>query len=228
MNLLILGASGGCGKWLIRLAQERGHHVRALVRPATPFDLPAGVEVIRGDVLDRDTLDDAVEGRDAILSALGIKRKNPLNPWSPLASPPDLTTRVAEHLVALLPRHGIRRLIAVSAGGVGESIAQVNPLLRWMIGHSNMAASYADLATMETVLAQSELHWTAMRPTTLTPGPPTGDAQVVDQYGLLTRISRGDVAAWMLDALEEAVPSAGRTPMIASRGSGNANLSAHR
>lgn len=37
LNLLVLGASGGCGQWLIRLAQERGHHVRALVRPATPF-----------------------------------------------------------------------------------------------------------------------------------------------------------------------------------------------
>ena len=43
LNLLVLGASGGCGQWLIRLAQERGHHVRALVRPATPFNPPTGV-----------------------------------------------------------------------------------------------------------------------------------------------------------------------------------------
>jgi len=38
MKLLILGASGGCGKWLVQLAHERGHLVRVIVRPTTLTD----------------------------------------------------------------------------------------------------------------------------------------------------------------------------------------------
>jgi uncharacterized protein YbjT (DUF2867 family) len=215
MNLLVLGASGSCGRWLCCLARERGHHVRALVRPATPFDAPAGVEVVRGEVLETGVLDRAVEGCDAVLSALGIKRTTPMNPWSALASPSDLTTRVARRLTEVMPRHGIRRVIAISAAGVRESIREVHPVIRWMIGHSNMTASYEDLAGMEAVLAESGLDWMAVRPTTLTDGPPSGSVHPVDRYGLLYRVSRGDVATWMLDAVEASEPFEDRTPMIA-------------
>lgn len=215
MNLLVLGASGGCGRWIVRLAAARGHHVRAVVRPATAFDPPAGVEVVRGDVLDPVTLDQVLPGRDAVLSALGTRRRTAWNPWSPLASPPDLTTRVAEDLAAAMPRHGVRRVVVISAAGVGESRGDVHPLIRWMIEHSTVGASYADLAGMEAALAGSGLDWTAVRPTTLTDGPPTGTTHVTHRYGLGSRIRRADVAAWMLDAVEQPSASAARTPLLA-------------
>lgn len=215
MNVLVLGASGGCGRWLCRLAPERGHHVRALVRPGTPFEPPGGVAVVRGDVLAPGVLDGALEGCDVVLSALGIKRRS-LNPWSALTSPPDLTTRVAAGLVAAMPAHGVQRVVAISAGGVGDSRPQVHPLIGWMIEHSNMAVAYADLAGMEAVLAGSGLDWTAVRPTTLASGPPRGSARVVEHYGLFSRIARADVAAWMLDAAEAPGSFVNRTPMIAA------------
>lgn len=214
MNLLVLGASGGCGQWLVRLARERGHHVRALVRPATPFNPPAGIEVIRGEVLDEGVLDRALEGCEAVLSALGIKRKTPWNPWSALASPPDLATQAARLLAEAMPGHEVRRVVAISAGGVGESVRGLHPLLRWLIANSNVAASYRDLAGMEAVFADSGLDWLAVRPTTLRAGPPTGSVQVVQHFGLLSRISRGDVAAWMLAAAERPEPFTERTPML--------------
>jgi uncharacterized protein YbjT (DUF2867 family) len=214
MNLLVLGASGGCGQWLVRLAQERGHHVRALVRPATPFNPPAGTEVIRGEVLEEGVLDRALEGCETVLSALGIQRKTPWNPWSALASPPDLATQVAGQLVEAMPGHGVRRVVAISAGGVGESVRQMHPLLRWLIANSNVAASYRDLEGMEAVFAGSGLDWLAVRPTTLRAGPPTGTVQVVQHFGLFNRTTRGDVAAWMLAAAERPEPFTERTPMI--------------
>ena len=216
MTLLVLGASGGCGRWLCRLARERGHHVRALVRPATPFDGAAADEVVRGDVLDRQVLDRALTGREAVLSALGIQRTVPWNPWSALASPPDLTTRVAEHLAEAMPAHGVARIVTISAGGVGDSAPRVHPLFRWLIGHSQLAAAYRDLSGMESVLAAAALDWMAVRPVTLTNGPATGTAHTVSRYGLPSRISRADVAAWMLDAVEAPEPFSERTPMIAA------------
>ncbi len=217
-RLLILGASGACGRWLCKLGSERGHPTRALVRSATPFEAPAGVEVVRGRVLEDGTLDRALDGCDVVLSALGIKRVHPLNPWSALASPLDLTTRVAQMLVARMPEHGLKRVIAISAAGVRDSLEDAHPLIRWMIGHSNMAASYEDLAGMESTLADSDLDWAAIRPTTLTNGGPTGTSRLVDRYALLHHARRADVATWMLDAVARPTLGPKRTPMLASAG----------
>jgi uncharacterized protein YbjT (DUF2867 family) len=214
MKILILGASGGCGRWLVRLAQERGHEVRALVRPATVYEAPNAVEVVRGEVLEHGVLATALEGREAVLSALGLRRKAPWNPWSALISPPDLTTRVAESLAAAMPRAGVRQLVVISAAGVGESFERTHPLIRWMIRASNMNPAYGDLYRMEEVLAASDLDWMAVRPTTLAPGAPTGKARQADRYGLFSRIRRSDVAAFMLDAVEGSQPLAGRTPLL--------------
>ncbi|MEL6444499.1 MAG: NAD(P)H-binding protein [Bacteroidota bacterium] len=215
MKLLVLGASGGCGQWLCRLATERGHIVRALVRDGTPFSPSQTTEVFRGSALDRAVLDRAADSCHAVVSALGIKRKAVWNPWSAPASPTDLTTRVAEHLVEVLPGQGIGRLVAISAGGVAESRSQVNPLFRTLIDRSTIGVAYADLAGMERVLAGSDLDWMTVRPVTLAPGSPTGRARRVNHYGLTAHIRRSDVAAYMLDAVVQPEPFADRTPMIA-------------
>jgi hypothetical protein len=71
---------------------------------------------------------------------------------------------------------------------------------------------------MEAVLAASRLDWSAPRPTRLTDGPPTGRIAVVDAFSAAAAISRADVAAWMLDALDlPAWPAPGwgtRAPQI--------------
>ena len=108
MKLLILGASGNCGRWLVQKAHQRGHEIKAVVRESTKFDSPKGVKICRGSVLERNILIEAIENCDAVISALGIKRKNPLNPWSNLASPSNLTTRVAEILVELMKKEKIK------------------------------------------------------------------------------------------------------------------------
>lgn len=216
MKLLILGASGGCGRWIIKLALKRGHAVRAIVRPETSFDAPEGVKVIRGSVLDENILKGALDGCDVVISALGIKRENPRNPWSDLASPDDLTTRVAEMLVKLLPEKNIDRFIGISAAGVRETIHSVNPILRWTILNSNMKAQCKDLAGMESIFEKTALDWLAVRPVTLKDGSPTGKEKLTDYFGLTSSISRGDVGKWILDAAEQPEPFSNRTPMIST------------
>jgi len=64
--VLVTGASGYVGGRLVRALEERGDSVRALAR--RPQDLaarlPAGVEVVGGDVLDASSLDAALAGVD--------------------------------------------------------------------------------------------------------------------------------------------------------------------
>ncbi|MBX3373134.1 MAG: NAD(P)H-binding protein [Phycisphaeraceae bacterium] len=123
-----------------------------------------------------------------MLSALGLRRRHPLNPWS--------------------------RLIVISAAGAGESIGQVHPVLRRPIRRSSLGAAYADLTAMEARLRSSTLDWLAVRPTTLIPGRRTGPVRCAQRYGLFSCISRAGVAAWMPDALTRSGTYADRAPMI--------------
>ena len=218
MRLLILGASGGCGVWATKLASERGHEVRALVRESARFEPPRGVEVRRVTELGRETLAGAVEGVEGVVSCLGLRRRNPRNPWSKVTSPHTLTEDVTRAVVEAMRGGGVERLVAISAGGVGDSAERTHPVNRWLFRSSNIAISYRDLEGMERALRESGLDWHAVRPTTLTNGRPTGGAAPVERYGLLTTVRRADVASWMLDVIEGDESKGGnRTPMIAAR-----------
>ena len=213
MKLLILGASGGVGNWLTRLASQAGHEVTAMVRPGSPFDPPAGTRVIRGEVLDPHALASALEGQSAVASCIGLRRASKL-PWAPLLSPPDLTANVARLLSIVMPQAGVRRIVAISAGGVAESITKLTMPVRWMVSTGNVGAAYRDLAEMERILASGRLDWLAVRPVTLVDGPPTARVGKVERYGLFSIVRRADVAAWMLGALARSTPYVDQTIMI--------------
>ena len=213
MNLLLLGASGATGGWLAKLAAQAGHNVTALVRPNAAFDPPFGVRVIRGDVLDAAALSAAIKGQHAVASCLGIRRRGK-HPYAPIASPPDFTSRVASLLIPAMSRAGLRRIVAISAAGVAESITQCSAPVRWVVGAGNVGLAYRDLAEMERRFSASSLDWLAVRPVTLVNGPPTGLAGKVDRYGLFSIIRRADVATWMLGALARPTPFIEQTVMI--------------
>jgi len=213
MKLLILGASGATGRWLVTLAAQAGHDVTALVRPSTAFDAPAGVRVIRGDVVDPAIIATAVENKDAVASCLGIRRASKF-PWAPILSPPDFTASVASALIPAMSHAGVRRVVAISAGGVAESITQLTTPVRWMVGAGTIGVAYRDLAEMERLLSASLLDWLAVRPVTLMNGPPTGRVGKVEKYGLFSIVRRADVAAWMLGALARPTPYVEQTVLL--------------
>src|SRR5690242_21851148 len=72
LRLLVLGATGGTGKELVRQPLARGHTVTAFVRdPARLAIAHASLRTVVGDALDPAAVDAAVPGHDAVLCALG-------------------------------------------------------------------------------------------------------------------------------------------------------------
>ena len=213
MNMLVLGASGGCGRHLVDIAHRRGFRVRAVVRPGRRFEAPEGVELLEGNLLEQDTYLRAVEGVDVVMSALGPKRQNPKNPWSPLDSEEDFASRSAALLVEAMKAHGVQRVCAISAAGVGDSEQGLNWVMRGFIRFSTVGNAYRDLHRMEEVYRNSGLDWQAVRPTRLTSHRRTDNVKVVDSFALTAAISRADVAAFMLNQLETR-PFSAPTPII--------------
>ena len=210
MKILVLGASGGVGKHIVRLACERGHAITAIARRADSIDSRA--RVVIDDVLRPGCFNEHSRGCDLVLSALGIKRTNPANPWSALASPPDFSSRTAVMLIDAMRHHRVSRVVAVSAAGVAESSSRMNLLMKFFVKRSNVGVGYRDLAAMERLYAQSGLDWCCPRPTRLTNGPLTRRVKIVDAFPITASISRADVAWWMVAHAQD--PAHERTPMI--------------
>lgn len=182
MRILVLAASGGCGRWVTQLAARQGHQVTALVRPTTVFQPPPGVIVERGSALDVSDLARVARGQDAVISCIGPERTDPRNLWAPLQPPPSCAERSATAVVMALEAVGVHQFAAISAAGVGDSAKAVNPFMRWLIRKSTIGEMYADLAAMEQVLRRSHLDWLAVRPVSLVNAAPSTRTKVLSRF----------------------------------------------
>ncbi len=219
MRLFVLGGTGQVGRHV--LAQSSAHYVTALVRAKSRALVPSSlthVKVIEGDALDANALD-AMAGHDAVVSSIGIQRKSNVNPWSALTTPADLCSRSAANIVAAMQKHGVKRVVAVSAAGVAESAASMNWFMHFMVNNTNVGVGYRDLALMETVYRSGQVDWLCVRPTRLT-NDASKPVVVRDGFATSAAIAREDVARFMLASLSESDLGARyptRTPTVTSK-----------
>ena len=68
--VLLLGASGLLGHNVLRVLLERGMEVRVLLRPGSELLFPAP-DIVRGSLLDYDTLLSAAAGCDTVVNCAG-------------------------------------------------------------------------------------------------------------------------------------------------------------
>lgn len=215
MKLVILGATGGCGAQLVKQAVARGHEVTAVVRSKS-YRAPEGVRVVAGE-LTVELLREAIRDQDAVLSALGLRMKS-IAPW---AKPemPNFLSLVTPRIVAAMLVEKVKRIIAISAGGVGDSYARMPGAFKAFLKVTALRYPYAELEVMEHTLFDAPLDVCCVRPTGLTDGVITGQVRIAERIVGRPEISRADVAAWMLDAVEKPVFEH-KTPLITVTGAG--------
>ncbi len=192
MNVLIFGATGDTGRELVKQALGQGHTVTGFSRHANELKNPfPEVRVIQADVTDMATVDQSVQGQDAVLSALGS---------SSLKRNPALTKGV-ENIVRAMEQHNVRRLVYQSSLGVGDSRERVGFLIRYIIIPLVLRNAISDHEDKERIIKQSNLNWVIVRPAGLRNEPLTGEYRVGEDLEFGARISRADVADFMLKQL---------------------------
>jgi uncharacterized protein YbjT (DUF2867 family) len=120
--ILITGASGYVGGRLLPLFEARGHAVRCLARrPETLLPrVAAGTQVVRGDVMDRASLDAALAGIDTayyFVHSMGTERDFE-----------QLDRSGAANFADAAAQAGVRRIVYL--GGLGESGEKLSKHLR--------------------------------------------------------------------------------------------------
>ena len=190
MQIAVFGATGGTGQQVVEQALAAGYRIRALVRDPTKLAARDGLTLIQGDVLDQAAVDRCVEGSDAVICVLGSH-----------GSAEPVEDRGTERILAAMKTQGVRRLIAVTSMGVGDSIEQVAAFFRAIMKLTLKRVMEAKERQEQAIMA-SDRDWTIVRPGGLTDGPRTGSYQFgTDKSIKATRVSRADVADFILREL---------------------------
>jgi putative NADH-flavin reductase len=197
MKIALFGGTGRTGGLLLAGALSRGHTVQLLARRPDAVPATDGVTVIAGDLLARDGADvrETLHGCDAVLAAIGS---------AALGAPGEAIGTGTGHIAEGCQAAGIRRVVSLGGGGILDAVG--GGLRRDRPGYPAVfgPVSAQHLAAWQ-ALAAARLEYTIVCTPDLTDGPATG------QYRLVVRmmpeggkrVSRADVAAVMLDALEQ-------------------------
>ncbi|MFN2476675.1 MAG: NAD(P)-dependent oxidoreductase [Chthoniobacterales bacterium] len=198
MRLLVIGATGGTGKQLVQQALAQGHHVTALVRTPAKVEIThACLRVLRGDVLDEASLETAMLGQDAVLSALG---------HIVFYKPTTILSEGTRNIMRAMKSCEVRRFVCESSLGVGDTVGRLGLLPTLLFVPLVLPFYVRDRLRKEELITRSKAEWIIVRPTVLTNGAATSKYQhglEVGNYFLGNRVSRADVADFMLKQLRD-------------------------
>ena len=193
MLLFVLGATGHTGTQILDLAIARSHAVTAFTRsPEKITRRHPMLSVMRGDPHNVDQLTNAMQGHDAVLSALGVRPPAAFRPHT-------VVQDCAAATVEAMRGAGVQRLVLVSAAVLFPRKGLLYRLFRWLLKHIAR-----DLGGAEIIVRRSPLEWTIARPPRLTNG--SGERYRASRDSLpdgAFSMSFRAVATFMLDAVEQ-------------------------
>ena len=115
MKIAVIGATGGVGAHVARLAVEQGHNVIALARDPSKVNAKAhekkSVDLASIDVK---SLASAIKGADFVLSCIGNRRGQD-----------PIVANGTEKIMEAMSTAGVKRMALISSIGVGDSSTQL-------------------------------------------------------------------------------------------------------
>jgi putative NADH-flavin reductase len=172
--------------------------VTALARNPAALNLQhAQLRIVKGDVLDYSSVEAAVRGQDAVLSALGHKR---------FFYPTRILSDGTRNVLRAMETHGIRRFVCETSLGVGGSAGRLGLLYNLFTIPVILPLYFWDKARQEQLIAASGADWVMVRPGALTNGAKRNSYQHGRSLGSFfwtVRISRANVAEFMLNQLTD-------------------------
>ena len=196
MKITIFGSTGSIGLHLVRQALDSGYSVTAFVRDPLKLNIKhSNLKMVQGDVLDLQSVENAIENQDAVLCSLGAGILNS-----------TVRSIGTKNIIIAMEKKGVRRFICQTTLGVGDSWDNLNFYWKYIMFSGLLRLVYADHAGQEKYVKQSHLNWTIVRPGAFTDGDHTGEYRhgfSGTDKTLQLKISRADVADYMLKQLTD-------------------------
>ena len=210
-KVLIIGASHGIGLETVRAAILAGHDVHALARSAASIPIEnSALEKMSGDALDLATIRNALRDVAVVIETLGVE-------FSPrvIFKGTRLFSESTRILVEAMKAAGVKRLIAVTGLGAGDSRGHGGLVYDAVAFPLLLKRVYDDKDVQEWIIKSSGLDWTIARPGLLANGPATGNYRVLTEpkewrFGV---IRRADVADFLVQQIGDRA-LIGTTPLL--------------
>jgi putative NADH-flavin reductase len=192
MKIVVFGASGKTGILIVYQALNQGHEVTAFARQPTKVTIQhKNLRVIRGDILDQEKVQLAVNGQEAVLCALGADKNKP----------GTLLSDGTRNILQAMKSAGVTRLICMSSAGIlgndgGFWFGKI--FMPLFLRHI-----FEDKKRQVKVIEESSADWVIIRPTGLTDAPKTNTYKINTGVPTSRSIPRADVADFMLKLLTE-------------------------
>jgi putative NADH-flavin reductase len=187
MKISIFGASGRTGKELMLQSLIKGYEVVALVRDPGKIDLKdSKLTIIQGDARNADDVAQAVKGTEVVLFALGGARKEK-----------DLMEVSTAHIIAAMEKYGLKKIIVESSLGLfGAKDGGI--IFGCIVRPLFLRNAFKDKVKQLRLLQQCSLDWVLVRPGMLLDAQKTGKYNIALDKPAGSKISRADVAEFML------------------------------
>lgn len=160
MKIVIFGATGGTGKKLIERGLAAGHEVVAVARrPEAVVTRDAKLNVVKGDVLDPDSVAAALAGADVAISAIGPSNNK---------QPGTLISAGVKNIVEAATHVGVKRFVFESGlmVGDGRGLSMLGKIGVSIFRSLNRKLCEDKRKAEQTILA-SKLDWLIVRPSSL-------------------------------------------------------------
>jgi uncharacterized protein YbjT (DUF2867 family) len=204
VKVVIFGATGPTGQELVTRALDKGHKVTAFARNADAIEQEdEHLQVFTGDLLQPATVDRAMDGQQAVLCAVGPRRRTGHG-----ETPPNIVSVGTRHILESMKRFGVKRLVTLSSVGVGDSRGKLQAgalmgfLFEKVVIPLALKKEFEDKELQEDLVKKSGVDWVIVRPTSLVDRAARGAFKVaLEGERVPARIARADVAAFMVDQL---------------------------
>ena len=196
LQILVVGGTKGVGLETVKLALARGHEVTAMSRsPQKMTYSHKRLTKLRGDILDFNSLDKAVSGKDAVVIAIGA---------GPTRKPVTVFSEGTANTLKSMSNQKVRRMVAVTGIGAGDSRGHGGFFYDKILQPLLLSTIYQDKDIAEKLIAQSTSQWTIVRPGFLTDETSATNYRVIEDMSGITSgdISRSDVAHFILSSVE--------------------------
>jgi putative NADH-flavin reductase len=200
MRVTVFGATGAIGRLVVQQLLDDGHQVTALVRTPAKLALThSHLTVVTGQLSDRDAVEQAVSGADAVISALGPSLKR--------STTGTAVTDGTRTIVQAMEAQKVARIIALAT----PSLADPQDKPHWkhkvlpVMAGLMFPNALAELKGMTDAVTGSSLDYTIARITNPTDKPATGRIRSGflghDKIG--SAMSRADIAAFLVSQLTD-------------------------
>lgn len=192
-KLAIFGISGRTGREFAKVAGLKGWEIRGFARPTSKVEESIGnCRIMRGSFAELDRGVATVADSEAVCCMIG-----PRPPYT------DVFCALATAaIIAVMNQTGCRRLICQTGAMVGSALNRSRPM-EWLARAfaRRQPEAAQDREEQEQIVESSNLEWTIVKPPRLTDLPPRNRVQAsfTLRIGLMSRISRADLAAFILD-----------------------------